>query len=926
MRNRNNLMDETSALCPLPEDRTTYTFDDSFSEPRRSPRRPFHRRSSVIDAVTGRKVRRIYSFWNETHDEEPEETPKFHHYLSKPVIKAALTYLIASVAVYSSTISALLGESDSNHLICTVVVYFHASRSKGSMLQSLMFVAMSLTFAFVTSILLMLMSQVFDDDGEPESFTTAIVLILCSAALGFVSFMKHRVSKQNFNTACSLCAIVIVSCVIKEGALGSIAVPWKKIGSTFVIVVFGCLISVLSCYTIWPTSGITKLHDSLNECAELLGVSLRDITNSFLAGTSVQSMDIPKAIQKMNGAWEEAQYELLAKGEKDQCALLEKLVASNRRLASSISGLQLSVEFQRMLIGVEDDSVSIDSIESLSFNSSYSIEDAQVPKELFDLFIYNLGPSMKSFVHTIRQILAAVPYTKEGSVNEDADKFKTNLEIAANLFQINEAKALDAVYRQDLFKEETGFENKLDQEQVAASCANFAFSMIEFGNELGNYLEILKQLGVPKPHGLPSLPKFKQGRKVEVFNGEDDDDGGSGLGYTLWKLFRTLKQIDYQFGIRVGIGAMVMGSLAYLPATKETFVTWRLEWALITYCIIMNKSVGGTNMTVKWRFIGTFVGALVAYINWKLFFPHYILMALVGFLVALPCFHIILNWPANNAFGRFILLTYNLTILYSYTMSIGENEDNNEGGANPIILEIAFHRFVAVSLGIVWAVVVTMTLFPVSARSRLRMGLSTLWLNLGVMWKQNMLAYTLKDGNYSLNGVPEREASRANLGEARLMLKQAPMEIRLKGPFPTHTYQKLIDCTSHLLDAVENMSAVVDYDRKLDENDHLVISDLHSEMVELHNRIFLFLYMMSSAVRLEYPLAATPASVSHPLNRILVKLSDLRDRTRSLQSLTNEDFVLFYTYTLVVNSTRKELDTMLSLMTELFGTVDSEIL
>ncbi|KAH3678238.1 hypothetical protein WICPIJ_008891, partial [Wickerhamomyces pijperi] len=115
-------------------------------------------------------------------------------------------------------------------------------------------------------------------------------------------------------------------------------------------------------------------------------------------------------------------------------------------------------------------------------------------------------------------------------------------------------------------------------------------------------------------------------------------------------------------------------------------------------------------------------------------------------------------WKTNNAFGRFILLTYNLTVLYSWTMANKQVEDlpdyDDEGGDHPIIFEIAFHRFLGVSFGVIWAVIITMSLFPNSARSRIRRGLSILWLRMGIIWHSGPLAYEVVENNeYQLIGI-----------------------------------------------------------------------------------------------------------------------------------------------------------------------------
>ena len=52
----------------------------------------------------------------------------------------------------------------------------------------------------------------------------------------------------------------------------------------------------------------------------------------------------------------------------------------------------------------------------------------------------------------------------------------------------------------------------------------------------------------------------------------------------------------------------------------------------------------------------------------------------------------------SGPLGRFILLTYNLGALYSYSLSIRDDDnDDDEGGIDPAIWEIVIHRFFGLS-------------------------------------------------------------------------------------------------------------------------------------------------------------------------------------------------------------------------------------
>jgi hypothetical protein len=80
-------------------------------------------------------------------------------------------------------------------------------------------------------------------------------------------------------------------------------------------------------------------------------------------------------------------------------------------------------------------------------------------------------------------------------------------------------------------------------------------------------------------------------------------------------------------------------------------------------------------------------------------------------------------------------------------MKEGENDDD-EGGAHPVITTISLHRLVAVIAGIIWGLIITRVVWPISARHKFKEGLSILWLRMGLIWKRDPLS-TLLDGESS---------------------------------------------------------------------------------------------------------------------------------------------------------------------------------
>lgn len=975
-----------------------------------------HRKSSIIDAKTGHKLTRSYSTWNELaslQQQQREQLLNNHNQITptqsysviglaafisyiksiftKPILKASIAYFIASLAVYSPTISDLLGTSDSKHLTCTVVVYFHPSRSVGSMLQALMFVSYSLVFGIGLSLLTFFFISEYieyENVSIESPFLIIITLFITSTSLGLISFWKHRVCKQTFNTACSLAAILIISCTIKVYSSmlntnnSSFIIPWDKISSIISCVLSGCFISVFICFTLLKNWAKKTLIKNLSTAKFSIGDTLAVLCDVFISNDwsletiksdrtriATEFKNLNDKLNKLNGPLEETMFECLIFGREKEYYLYSDLVASQKRLVADLGGLRRAIEFkwemveyyQKIKSKVEngeannknDDIIPPLSAETYMYsnesddNIELETNAVEKPEELIELFLYYLGPSTKSFVVTMKEILHDELYNEKDSIEAIVRQYSESLSIAKELFEKHQKKAIDSLYKQDILKRNPGKSTeKINQEEVAATCGNFSFSITQFSTELETFLTILNQLLDYDEAPIKSLNFLKiwqRGRR-QLIDVERDQilssditttSSNMSINYRIWKILKFTRGVDFQFGFRVGLGALILGSLAFLDATRNFFIEWRGEWALVTFCIIMNKSLGGTTMTVKWRFLGTFVGAATAYLVWTLFYPNVIIMAIFGFLVSIPCFNIILNWKANNAFGRFILLTYNLTVLYSYSMSlIGLPDDGDwEGGGNPIIEEIAFHRYIGVNAGVIWAIIITMTLFPVTARGRIKRGLSVLWLRMGIIWKRGALNNHVDEFQQNkLDGLRGLNDCHSIMNELRTLLKQAPMELRLKGAFPINTYTKLMSNTEGILNAYENINSIVDIDPLLTPIESIVLDNLKSEINELQNCVFLIFYMLASAMKLGLPLASYPASTDNAMNKLLIKLADVRKTVESRKSigknagLENTDFVLFYSYCLVTNSIVNELEKLMNEVAGLFGKIDEETL
>lgn len=925
------------------------------------------------------------------------------------VFKCSLAYLIASLGVYWGPFNHLLGNTDSKHVVATAAVYFHPARTKGSMHQLLVFVLISLTFSFVVSLTCRSISTYYFNIGQDE-VSYLIDLVVSSVGLGFIAFMKQKVGKQTFNTACSLASISLVTCIVKEGSLNSNVIPMGRLLSTAQVVLVGSVISVAICYLVWPKSAVVLLRTSLNDSFNIMSSLMSITTHRFLHGEKLTAKDaeifslLRKKAVELKDNLEEAMFELKLLGRETEYTTYCQIVEATISLIEHSQALRSSCEMQWLLLhnnvptenvlssnvqraGDDADRESVRSLSSYHSDTirlSQSVENlgsifpagnslqkgdmdynAIYPSQLFDLFVYYLAPSIKSFVFTVKEVLGAVPFEKKfvddahQNVFVKSSNYQISLQKAIQLFEDKQVRSFDKLYSQDIFKPDNAM-FKTDQEEVTACCGNFSSLLALYGKELIHFLQLTESFEVISKTSPRTWSWLRWWKKNEVKDRRPSrldatfvealrelksqlkpmrsnviNESTSFFPTTseiekyrrkIWKSLSFFRRTDIQFGFRVGVGAFCISIFAFLAKTEHIFVNWRLEWSLVVYCIMMSKSVGGTTMTVKWRILGTFLGAFGAYLAWVIFDGNGAGLAITGYFLSIPCFYIIIFWKKNNAYGRFILLTYNLTALYSYSMAQKDSEDGEEGGDLPIVAEIAFHRFVSVTLGISWALTVATLFIPNSARARLKSGLTVLWLRMGVIWNSDPMDYTKTASGARLVGLKDYKGTRDLLLECQTLLKQAPVEFRLKGRFPKDIYEKLLARTSAILDAFLNLQLMIEMDSRIVPKEEYVLEYIASEREELEHRIFLIFYMVASALALGFPLPTKPASTEHAKDRMLLKLSEIRSKSATEQiQLNNEDYVLLYSYILVTSTISQELDKIIDLIKELLGDISEEI-
>lgn len=322
---------------------------------------------------------------------------------------------------------------------------------------------------------------------------------------------------------------------------------------------------------------------------------------------------------------------------------------------------------------------------------------------------------------------------------------------------------------------------------------------------------------------------------------------------------------------------MLWAMLAFIPQTKPSYMHWRGEWGLLSFMIVCSMTVGAANTTGTARFKGTLVGIFFTILNWKVSLGNGVVLLFLGAMVAFISFYITIV-QNKVAFGRTILLAYNVSLLYAYLIANKvEDDDDDEGGTTPYIGDISLHRAVSVTVGIVWGLVVCRLIWPISARKKFREGISVLYLQMGLIWKRGPLAILLRsDCSRSYLKSGEQAALQRYASRLGVFRQSAMSEFELRGPFPFEAAGRIMRSTNRLLDAFYAMSLVTQRRGQLSDGEKALLLFTAKERAVLCDRICHVFQVLASCMMLEYPLTDAIPSVVGTRDQLLGKIFQFR--------------------------------------------------
>ncbi|KAI0032892.1 Fusaric acid resistance protein-like-domain-containing protein [Vararia minispora EC-137] len=412
----------------------------------------------------------------------------------------------------------------------------------------------------------------------------------------------------------------------------------------------------------------------------------------------------------------------------------------------------------------------------------------------------------------------------------------------------------------------------------------------------------------------------------------------------VWRVGARATDGDIKYAVKVGMATAILAAPAFFETTRPTFLEYRGEWALISFFVVMSPTIGGTNLLGVHRVLGTLLGAATAAAVYTFFSEQPLVLALFGFLFSIPCFYLIVATPQFASTGRFVLLTYNLTCLYSY---------NIRKRPNVWVIEIAWHRFIAVTIGVLWAAFVSRFWWPSEARRELSRALGEFCLNIG--WLYTRLAasnsFAPKPPSAGEDGLvsateetalvprkPKTELSNSieefmamelhlqiQLIKLQDLLKQTQHEPRLKGPFPIKLYRSILASLQTILDRLHSMRCVTTREEwcACSTVRRDFIAPTNKQRRELVGNVVLYFSVLSSAFRLKAPLPPylPPAeSARQDLVAAIRKLDVVRNR-----DIKGSRQLLFFAYALTMKGITQELSFLGKTSQEAFGVIGPSV-
>ncbi|KKK21954.1 hypothetical protein AOCH_002983 [Aspergillus ochraceoroseus] len=689
-----------------------------------------------------------------------------------------------------------------------------------------------------------------------------VLIVFCGGGLGFIGWTKQRLGDPLVNVACSLASLSTITVLTKEGAVQSGDLSFVKISQVLKMILLGVTATMAVSFLIFPISARKKLRANLTTTTETLATMLALITESFLSGSE----------------------------EELQTAEFLDAAARHKKAYAQLDSLVKEAKLEHLVRGTEKEY-------RLEKNLARWVQD----------ITHNMG-GLRSAALLQFQLLKQTKPTSSGQMHTP-DNFTHGADHGA---ATSESDAHIPLLPADMFA--------LFIDHLGPSMRSLAFTLKEIFREIPF---------TPAPHykvSIDSRFRISLDRALALYQESRE---------------QALKAIYHQKDILNIQTLEVEADLEEVAASCGHFSFSLLEFGeqlkqLLAILDELQLEAEERPNGRSWNWLkfwrkgpseqGKKVsGASCAILSWYATAGNVFGLAFLGLFMATWTSYLIIV-KRQGPMGRFIMLTYNLSVLYAYSLTQKDGKDDqDEGGDKPIITEIALHRVVAVLSGCIWGIIITRLIWPISARARLKDGLSLLWLRLGLIWKCGPLSAThsFKQPTEFMSAREKLEVERF-LSNLESLQASARSEFELKHAFSDDSYTNLLTRTRSMVNSFVAMHLELVKNMTASEGELAILEYTIQERRQLSARISHLLSFMASSMKLEYPLSDGLPSVENARDRLLARLFHYRKDPEASQLSTDEDYALLYAYVLVTGQLSTEIEGIVDEIGRLFGVLNED--
>ncbi|CAD6900590.1 unnamed protein product [Tilletia controversa] len=321
-----------------------------------------------------------------------------------------------------------------------------------------------------------------------------------------------------------------------------------------------------------------------------------------------------------------------------------------------------------------------------------------------------------------------------------------------------------------------------------------------------------------------------------------------------------------RFGLKLSIGCLILSLPAWLPGNnaRKWWYGERGQWALISYVWCLETSTGATVRVATFRMIGTVAGAVYGYVIWLICGQNAFGLAFFIILAELFAAYMMLETTAQGI-GVVFALTFPIIALIPYFQQIPSS-----------VAILAWERGYMVVIGIIFALLINLLLWPFHARVQLVLHiaratgrLQRLYLSLS----RQMLNTDQVTTRHTRKAFERLERSiLKTLAQSRSLIALMSLEVSL-APKPTVLLGKIINHLARIADLLVGLRLCREHAMKGKLHAHLVLNVLENR-TELISAILISFFAVGASVRNRTPLPQFLPSARVALEELTTSLHE----------------------------------------------------